>query len=43
MPVLDTYMFVEDPIENESAIMEILFSHYKSMGAFVCHDNQYIN
>ena len=34
MPVLVTSKFDEDPIENERAILETQFSHYKSIGNF---------
>ena len=34
MPVLITSKFDEDPIKNERASLETLFSHYKSLGNF---------
>ena len=35
MLVLVASMFDEDPIKNERASLETLFSHYKSMGKFL--------
>ena len=38
-PVLDTCKFGEDPIKDDWEKVETPFPHYKSMGAFGCHDN----